>query len=286
MRAVNLIPAEHRKGGAVGARSQGAAFAVLGLLAGVALLVFMYGTAKHQLESRDAEAASLNARAQRVQAEAAQLTPYASFMQMREQRLQEISQLINSRFDWSSAMGELSRVLPRGVALTSLQGTVGSKSGAAASAKPASSSSSTAGSSASPSSAGAAAESVSSATPSGATPTITLQGCALNQVTVAQTLVRLRLVSGVSNVSLQSSSASATSGGGSSGSGSATGSCPSGDPVFTVDVTFQPLPTPPASSTEALESTADAGGSHTGAGAPAGGERRHTVSSISAGGDR
>ena len=34
MRAVNLIPAEQRKGGAVGRRSQGMAFAVLGLLAG------------------------------------------------------------------------------------------------------------------------------------------------------------------------------------------------------------------------------------------------------------
>lgn len=270
MRAVNLIPAEQRKGGAVGARSQGAAFAVLGLLAGVALLVFAYGAAKHQLESRRAEAASLTARAQQVQAEAAQLSSYASFMQMREQRLQEIAQLINSRFDWSSTMGELSRVLPAGVALTSLQGTVGAKGGSSASATPASSSASSASSSGSTSSASAATASVSSATPSGATPTFTLQGCAISQVTVAQTLVRLRLISGVSDVSLQSSSESQTSGGGSSGGGS----CPSGDPAFTIDATFQPLPAPPATSTEALESTASATGSHS-AGAPARNGRRN-----------
>ncbi len=48
---------------------------------------------------------------------------------MREQRLQAISQLIGSRFDWSAAMGELSRVLPRTISLSSLQGTIGSDNG-------------------------------------------------------------------------------------------------------------------------------------------------------------
>ena len=112
MRAVNLIPAEQRKGGAIGRRSQGVAFAVLGLLAGAALLTFLYGSASHQLESRKAEAAALTEQAQQVQAQAAQLSSYTSFIQMREQRLQAISQLIGSRFDWSATMYELSRVLP------------------------------------------------------------------------------------------------------------------------------------------------------------------------------
>ena len=91
MRAVNLIPSEQRKGGAIGRRSQGAAFAVPVLLAGAALLVFMYGSASHQLESREAEAAALTKQAQRVQTQAAQLSSYTSFLQMREQRLQAIS---------------------------------------------------------------------------------------------------------------------------------------------------------------------------------------------------
>ena len=112
MRAVNLIPAEQRKGGAVGRRSQGIAFGVLGLLAGAAILVFLYGSASHQLASRKAEAAALTQQAQQVQAQAAQLSSYTSFMQMREQRLQAISQLVGSRFDWSATMNELSRVLP------------------------------------------------------------------------------------------------------------------------------------------------------------------------------
>jgi Tfp pilus assembly protein PilN len=253
MRAVNLIPTEQRKGGTVGARSQGAAFAVLGLLAGVAALTFLYGSADHRLESRRAEAASLTARAQQVRVQAAKLSAYSSFMQMREQRLQEMAQLIDSRFDWSSAMGELSRVLPSYVVLNSLQATVGSKTAAAT---PASASASAA------SSASASAAPVSSTTPPGVVPTFTLSGCAASQAAVAQTLVRLRLMSGVSNVTLQSST---KSGSGSSSGGSGGGACEPAAPAFTVNVAFQPLPSPPATSTETLESTVarqGAGGAH------------------------
>lgn len=248
MRAVNLIPSEQRGGGAIGARSEGAAFAVLGLLAGIAVLTLMYGLAHHALSNRRSEAASLAVRAAQVQAQAAQLAPYTSFVAMREQRLQAISTLIGSRFDWSAAMGELSRVLPSDVSLSSLQGTIGTTTGSTLSSK---------GSAASPSPSTAA---VSSATPPGAVPTFTLAGCATSQVVVAQTLVRLRLISGVSNVTLQSSTKTGGSGAGAS-SGSS-GGCSSGDPVFSVQVTFQPLPTPPASNLGALESaTPSSGGS-------------------------
>ncbi len=242
MRAVNLIPSEQRGGGAIGARSEGAAFAVLGLLAGIAVLTLLYGLAHHALSSRRSEAASLAVRAAQVQAQAAQLAPYTSFVAIREQRLQAISTLIGSRFDWSAAMGELSRVLPSDVSLSSLQGTIGTTTGSTLSSK---------GSAPSPSPSTATAA-VSSATPPGAVPTFTLAGCAASQVVVAQTLVRLRLISGVSNVTLQSSTKTGGSGAGAS-SGSS-GGCPNGDPVFSVQVTFQPLPTLPASNLGALES--------------------------------
>lgn len=248
MKAVNLIPSEQRSGGSVGARSDGAAFAVLVLLAGLVILTLMYGLAHHQLAGRRAEAATLTAHAQQVQAQAAQLSPYASFMAMREQRLQAISELIGSRFDWSTAMGELSRVLPSDVALGSLQATVGSPSGSLAGSK--SSSSST--------TAGASAGSVSSATPPGTTPNFTLGGCAASQAVVAQMLVRLRLVSGVSDVTLLSSTKSASGAGGGSGV-----ACPNGDPVFSVQVAFQPLPSPPAANAEALVSSASTAASTT-----------------------
>jgi Tfp pilus assembly protein PilN len=258
MRAVNLIPAEQRKGGAIGRRSQGVAFAVLGLLAGAAILTFLYGSASHQLESRKAEAAALSNQAQQVQAQSAQLSSYTSFMQMREQRLQAISQLIGSRFDWSATMYELSRVLPATISLSSLQGKIGSETAIASKSAAAPATSSTASTAAT-----TAATPVASATPPGTSPTFTLAGCATSQIAVAQMLVRLRLIGGVSNVNLQTSARSGSSSGG--GSGGSGGTCPADDPSFTAQVSFQPLPTPPSSSVETLEASASgespAGGS-------------------------
>lgn len=220
MRAVNLIPEEQRGGAAIGTRSGGAAFIVLGLLAGIVVLAVLYGLAHHRLESRRAEAEHLSAQAQQVQTQATRLAPYTSFMALREQRMQAVAQLIAARFDWSNVMGELSSVLPNDVALTTVQGAIGSASGtAAAPASPAA----------------GASGAVASATPPGTNPTITLGGCASSQSVVAQMLVRLRLIDGVSAVSLQSSTKS-----------SGSGSCANNDPVFSVELTFNPLPAPSA----------------------------------------
>jgi Tfp pilus assembly protein PilN len=240
MRAVNLIPSEQRSGGSVGSRSQGAAFAVLALLAGIAVLVFMYGSAHHQVSSHHAEAATLTTEAQQLQTQASQLASYTSFVAMREQRLQAIASLVGSRFDWAAAMGELSRVLPPFVSLNSLQGTVGATTATTGAKAPSSVTATTTAS---------ASSAVSSATPPGTVPTFTLSGCATSQAGVADTLVRLRLISGVSNVTLLSSTASTSSGGGD-------GSCAAGDPLFSVQVSFEGLPTSPSSSVSQLESTA------------------------------
>jgi len=48
VRAVNLVPVDQRGGSAPGAgRSEGGAYAVLVLLAGLAGLALLYGTARH-----------------------------------------------------------------------------------------------------------------------------------------------------------------------------------------------------------------------------------------------
>ena len=64
--------------------------------------------------------------------------------------------------------------------------------------------------------------SVSSATPAGSVPTFTLSGCATSQKAVAQMLQRLRLIDGVSEVTLQSS----TKRGGSGAAQRRPGGCP------------------------------------------------------------
>jgi type II secretory pathway pseudopilin PulG len=249
MRAVNLIPLDQREGSARAGRSHGAAYAVLGLLAGLAVLALLYGSARHQVSSQQAKAVALEAQAQRVQANAGKLAPYTAFIALRDKRLQAVSQLVDSRFDWAHGFHELGRVLPGGVSITSVTGAIATASGsggaAPSSTSGASPTSSTSGTSStsstsaasaasSPSAAGGSA--VASATPPGSVPTFTITGCAVNQSTVALTLERLRLMDGASVVTLQSSTKNSGSG------GTASGSCPQGAPVFTVQVTFYALP--------------------------------------------
>jgi hypothetical protein len=249
MRAVNLIPSESRSGAGPGVgRSGGGAYAVLAVLGGLAILALLYGIAHHQISSRRVQAASLTARAQSAQAQAAQLAPYTSFSALRQQRLQAVSDLVDARFDWAHAFHELGRVLPRDASITSLDGTISSTSGASTSAPPASAAashpaaagSSSSAASASPASAGAGATAT-SATPPGSVPTFTLSGCATSQQEVALTLQRLRLIDGVSEVTLQSSTKSATSAS-SAASAGGSGNCKGNQPVFTVQITFDPLP--------------------------------------------
>jgi Tfp pilus assembly protein PilN len=223
MKAVNLIPGEQRQGsGSFTGRSGGGALIVLGLIAGLAALVAMYGSAHHRISSQKGEAATLTSQASAIQARTGRLTPYVSFVSMADQRMQTVSQLVQARFDWSHALHELGRVLPAGTALGSLHGTVGH-----AGQSSGSSSATTAAAGASPA----------SSTPPGSTPVFTLTGCATSQSTVAQTLQRLRLMDGAGEVQLQSS----TKAGGSSGASA--GSCPGGDPTFSVQIVFAGLPT-------------------------------------------
>lgn len=219
MRAVNLIPAEQRSGASVGVgRSEGGAYAVLALAAGVAVLALLYGSADRQISSRRAQAATIAAKAEQAQTQAQRLAPYTSFIALREQRTQAVNTLVDSRFDWAHVFHEFGRVLPFETSISSLSGTVGSASSTGAVASSPSSSSAT------------------SATPPGSVPTFTLSGCATSQSAVALTLERLRLIDGVSEVTLQSSTSSSAGGGG------AGGGCPAHDPSFTALVAFDPLP--------------------------------------------
>jgi Tfp pilus assembly protein PilN len=236
MRAVNLIPAEQREGaGGVAGRSQGAAYAVLAVLGGVAGLALLYGQAHRQISSRRAQLTSLNAQAQQAQAQASGLAAYTSFTTLREERERAVSQLVDSRFDWAHSLHELGRVLPSTASINSITGTVGTAATGT-------------GSGAAKTSSGSSAV---SATPPGSVPTFTLTGCATSQVQVAVTLDRLRLVDGVSEVTLQNSTQASAGGSGAS----STGSCPPRGPVFTVALSFDPLPAPSAVSASAVAAT-------------------------------
>ncbi|HLM87268.1 MAG TPA: hypothetical protein VK272_13895 [Solirubrobacteraceae bacterium] len=253
MRAVNLIPVERRGGTSVGVgRSQGGAYAVLVLAVGLAALTVLYGLARHEVASNRSQAASATTRAARETAAAEQLAPYTSFVAEREQRTQSVETLVDSRFDWAHVLHEIGRVLPLQASIGSLSGTIGTP-GAAGSSSAASSSSTSSAAAGSTSRAAAgstsraAASSSSSAsgggatstTPPGSVPTFTLSGCAISQPAVALTLERLRLIDGVDEVTLQSSSAGSS---GSGAGGGAGGGCHGHDPSFAVTITFDPLP--------------------------------------------
>lgn len=232
MRAVNLVPAEQRQTGFdLAGRSGGVAPMIVVLLIGLAVLAFMYGSAKHSESKSKAELATVNAEVSAEKAKAGQLAPYTSFIAMANQRVQDISGLVEARFDWSHAFHELGRVLPRDASLTSLHGQVGGSGATASSSAPATAT------------AGAAPT---SATPPGSTPTFTISGCTTTQSEVALTLQRLRLIDGVTDVELQSSTKAAPAGGASSGSGASSGgACASGGATFAATITFTGLPSAP-----------------------------------------
>jgi hypothetical protein len=246
VRAVNLIPSELRGGSTKGAsRSEGAAYAVLAVLGGLAILALLYGSARHQIKSRETQAATLTTKAQRAQAAVAQLAPYTSFVSLREQREQMVSQIVDSRFDWAHAMHEFGRVMPAGTSISSLDGTVasGTASGSAPAAPSTASTPAATTPAATPASTPAstpattaAAAGGSSATPPGSIPTFTVDGCATSQAEVALTLERLRLIDGASAVTLQSSTKGGASGGGGAGG------CPGTDAAFAIEMSFDPLP--------------------------------------------
>jgi Tfp pilus assembly protein PilN len=241
MKAVNLIPSEQRSGGgSITGRSGGAALIVLGLIVGVAILAAMYGGAARQISKETGEVAKIEAQTNAVRARTGRLTPYTAFVAMAEQRTKTVAQLVQARFDWSHTLHELGRVIPSGSSLTSLQGKVGG-SGPGGSSTPAA----------------AAGATPVSTTPPGSIPTLALTGCSTSQAEVAQTLQRLRLMNGVSEVHLLSSTKAGSASAGSSGA------C--GDVTFSVTVTFAALPATPIPSVPAPTvpaSSASAKGAH------------------------
>ncbi|MCW3032636.1 MAG: hypothetical protein QOK19_2098 [Solirubrobacteraceae bacterium] len=254
MRAVNLIPSGQRSGAPVGAgRSEGAAYAVLGLLVIVAGLALLYGKATRTVSSDKAKAATLTAEAQQAQSETSTLAPYTSFAALRDQREQAVATLVDQRFDWAHAIHEFGRVLTNQVSISELTGTIGTATGTVTPAAPAPApapssktasatpaSATPAGASATGATATPPAAAVTSATPAGSVPTFSIGGCATSQHAVADAIQRLRLIDGVAEVTLQSSTR------GASGAGATPGTCGSG-PVFQMTVTFEALPSAAAS---------------------------------------
>jgi Tfp pilus assembly protein PilN len=201
MRPVNLIPLEERHGSQSPLRTGPLPYIVLGalvlLLAGVALLV----TTGNEISEQRNEIVSLKQQNLAAEQRAQELTPYVQFAELHRARVETVSSLADSRFDWERVMRELSKVLPSNVWLTTLNASASAQSASAA---------------------GASSESGGSGLRgSVAGPALEISGCSTGQDGVAGFVTALKQIDGVTRVGVESSAlpslASGEGGGGEGG---------------------------------------------------------------------
>lgn len=246
MRAVNLLPVQHRRVAPSGERS-GSAYFVLAALAVMLAGAVAYVVVANQVTAGKEEAATLSAQAETAEAKVAQLAPFGEFSALKAARVMAVSELATSRLDWERLARELALVLPKDTWLTSVDGSTG--------AAPA---------------AGAAAAPPAGQEPAG--PTVNLTGCAESQPAVATTLVRLKRLNGATDVELDESSRTSESkpkstkgkvkddDAGGTGGGTSTSDCGDGY-GFTATVELAPVePVLPAQTDKPAEVPASLGG--------------------------
>lgn len=221
MRAVNLIPDDSRGGWRhAGGRSANSVYLLIGTLAIALVLVTMYVLAGNRVADQKARIAGLQAEATQAQGAAARLEPYVEFAELAQARTETVREIAASRFDWHAALAGLSRVVPANTSLQSLTGsvvpgvTIASSSGSAAGAD---------------------------LRGDVAAPAFTLAGCSDSQDDVARLISRLRLIDGVTRVSLENSTQASTGQPGAAVNSSGTAGCKGHAPSFNLVIFFQPL---------------------------------------------
>ncbi len=180
MKRMNLLPPElrPREGG-----RKGSSYLVVGALFASVVAMLAYGVVIGGVRSDETELASLKDETQQAQVRADTLRPYGEFADMKEQRARSVRSVADTRFDYERLTRELTRILPAGVWVGHLE---------VAPAPP------------EQEVVDAGADPVDgSPTPP---PAMTVSGCAPDQDVVADTLDRLRALTGATNVALGSSS--------------------------------------------------------------------------------
>lgn len=228
MKAVNLIPVDRRRRRRPAIAVSPPTVAVIGGLALVLVGAVLYVTAANRVATRRSELTQVGAGVARWTAAAGSYAAFVQEAQQRAQELADVRRLAASRFPWSDLLQQIAGRMPRSAALISLQATTPSAAGAAASSQSAGSG-------------------------------IQLSGCAASQSSVAQTMVALRRVNGISGVMLSSSGTSGA--GGTSAGGAATGATGSGGCPFPVQFQVSLSFGPAASSSSASIGAGRASGS-------------------------
>jgi Tfp pilus assembly protein PilN len=212
MRAVNLIPPELRRGDHAPLRTGPLAYIVIGALALALLGVTLLVLAGNEVSEKKSEAKTLQREDALAKARAESLAPYVQFQAAAEQRVQTVTSLADSRFDWPRVMRELGLVLPGDVTLTNLAASASLGEG------------------------GEAAKGVLG-------PSLELEGCTSSQDAVAIFITALKDIDGVTRVGLESSNVEEGSSGGGTG-------C-EGKTQFKLVVAFDAAPLIPVEGAEA-----------------------------------
>jgi Tfp pilus assembly protein PilN len=239
VKAVNLIPTDARRGGGGGASfgSQAPTYLILGVLAVALAFVTVYVLTSNSIADRTAKLTSLQTQLSQTQARAQTLVNYTQFAQTVEHRTQSVRDIASTRFVWYTPLSDLAKVVPANTSLQSLSASLGSTSA-------------TGGTGTSTGSSGGGTL-LASATG----PAIELTGCTKTQDDVARLMSRLRLIDGVTGVTLASSQKpSQASAAVSSGQSGVVG-CGSNAPTFDLMVALTPVPGS-ASATGATGTTA------------------------------
>jgi Tfp pilus assembly protein PilN len=113
MKAVNLIPSEHRRATPSG-NASGGAYAVLGVLAVLLLMAVAYVTTTNSVNDSKSKATSARQQADAAESRTKELGSFTDFASIKDQRLAAVTTAAQTRFDWERFMRELSRVMPDG----------------------------------------------------------------------------------------------------------------------------------------------------------------------------
>jgi Tfp pilus assembly protein PilN len=235
VKPVNLLPPSERPRPRVAAPAN-ASTAVMATLALLLIAVAAFVFTKNQVTDHKADIAQADQEKAAAEQRSNGLKAFGDFSQIKQTRVQSVTDLATQRFDWERFMRELALVLPDKVWLNSVNaGSTGAGGSGSTSSTTSSGSTSSSGSSSTTSSQGAGATSATSGGPS-----VQLSGCAPNQKSVAELIVRLRSLHGAQDVTLQDSTnpQSAASGTSDSASSSSSGQGCGKLYVFNTTVTF------------------------------------------------
>lgn len=231
MKAVNLIPNDLRRASGTAGATGPAVYVLLGALTVAVILVAAWAVVGRSVKQTQADLDRVRVEASAAEQRAGQLKPYAQFRTTREKRVETVTSLSRSRFNWPFALREVSRVLPSDVWLTGVTGTVapGVQLEDAA---------------------GGATTQLRNQLSS---PALELTGCSTDQESVAKYLARLRSIQGLTRVTLAQSEkldvASNSAGGGGETGG---GDCRQGNariPKFELIAFFEGSTATPSSGT-------------------------------------